>query len=88
MDDRINDGILRQILGVDKMTSAPACNIEQEHRKSWGLMGYPLAMVYSPVQEFKEIYDMDSALHQGTVFKELDLPFMGTTVSKGGNCRG
>ena len=88
MDDRISDGMLRQILGVERGSAAPACNIGQEHRKSWGLVGYPLAMVYSPVQEFREIYDLDAALMQGTVFKELDLPFMGATISKGGNCRG
>ena len=45
-------------------------------------------MVYSPVQHFKDMYDLDTALTQGTVFKELDLPFMGMSVTKGGNCRG
>ncbi len=86
MNDKINDGLLRQILGVD--AAAPACSIGTEKRKSWGLSGYPLSMVYSPIQEFKDIYDMESALMQGTIFKELDLPFMGLSVSGGGNCHG
>jgi len=87
MDDRINDEMLRQILGSHG-TAAPVCNIETDRRKTWGLSGYPLAMVYSPLQEFRELYDLDTALMQGTIFKELDLPFMGVTVTKGGGCRG
>ena len=86
MDDRISDGMLRQILGGNGC--APACNLEGDRRKGWGLEGYPLAMVYSPLQGFKDIYDLDTALSRGTIFKELDLPFMGVTVTKGGNCRG
>jgi len=87
MDDRINDEMLRQILGSHG-TAAPVCNIETDRRKTWGLSGYPLAMVYSPLQEFRELYDLDTALMQGTIFKELDLPFMGVTVTKGGGYRG
>ena len=33
--------------------------------------------------------DMETALHRGTIFTELDFPFMGESVAnKGGNCRG
>lgn len=49
---------------------------------SWGLYGYPLAMVYAPVQCFGELYEPDEGLSQGTIFRQLDLPFTG----KGG-CR-
>lgn len=90
MDERISDGMLRQILDAGRC-DAPACNIREDKRESWGLVGYPLAMVYSPVQRFAELYDLDTALTQGTMFKELDLPFMGVTVTrgtKGGGCRG
>jgi hypothetical protein len=87
MSDRISDGMLRQIIGDEKL-EAPSCNISKDRRKSWGLEGYPLAMVYSPIQCFRDVYDIDTALMQGTVFSELDLPFMGASVGKGGNCRG
>lgn len=90
MDDRINDGLLRQILDETR-----ACHVDSsngkcscEEKRGWGLADYPLAMVYSPIQQFRDIYDMDTALAQGTVFKELDLPFMGARVSKGGKCCG
>lgn len=50
----------------------------------WGIKSYPLAMVYSPLQEFRELYDMDIALERGTIFAELDLPFEGRNGEKGG----
>ena len=49
---------------------------EDTHR-SWGLDGYPLAMVYSPIQKWRNIYDCETALVRGTIFEELDLPFLG-----------
>lgn len=51
-------------------------------RVSWGLYGYPLGMVYAPIQCFGELYDPGEGLDRGTIFRELDLPFTG----KGG-CR-
>lgn len=87
MSDRISDGMLRQIIGAERCET-PSCNMNCDKRKSWGLEGYPLAMVYAPDQCFKDVYDMDTALMQGTIFGELDLPFMGESVTKGGCCRG
>ena len=75
-------------VSADGDASIFACNMTNERRMSWGLTGYPLAMVYSPIQEFRDMYEIDAALRQGTVFKELDLPFMGMTVTKGGCCHG
>lgn len=36
--------------------------------------GRSLAMVYSPVQEFEDLYDAEQGLHRGTIFRQLDLP--------------
>lgn len=33
-----------------------------------------LAMVYSPIQYWRDIYDVDFALERGTLFAELDKP--------------
>ena len=52
----------------------------------WGLSSHPLAMVYSPLQEFREIYAPEVALDRGTMFAELDLPFEGGKNRKGGCC--
>ena len=53
----------------------------------WGLKGYPLAMVYVPYQEWCGLYDMHTGLEKGTIFKELDLPFLGGKGC-GGGCNG
>lgn len=48
------------------------------------LHGMSLAMVYSPCQEFEDLYDHTEGLRRGTIFRQLDKPFMG----KGGRCNG
>ncbi|MCD8119008.1 MAG: spore coat associated protein CotJA [Lachnospiraceae bacterium] len=35
------------------------------------------AMAYVPVQPWGEIYDLDKALQRGTIFADLDKPFLG-----------
>ncbi len=64
------------------------CAPETSQKHSWGLENYPLASVYAPLQSFEELYDKENALQKGTVFAQLDLPFMGESVYKGGCCRG
>ena len=86
MSDRISDEMLRQMIGDG--CGKPSCPLGHKKREGWGLEGYPLAMVYAPIQCFAELYDIDTALMQGTVFSQLDLPFMGESVMKGGCCRG
>lgn len=36
-----------------------------------------LAMAFVPYQEFKDLYEPDFALERGTLFAELDKPFIG-----------
>ena len=43
-----------------------------------------LAMVYSPCQEFEDLYDHTDGLKHGTIFRALDKPFVG----KGGKYNG
>ncbi len=38
---------------------------------------FPLAMAYVPMQKFENIYSVNEALTRGTLFKDLDLPFLG-----------
>ncbi len=44
----------------------------------------PLAMSYTPMQKWENIYNPETGLDRGTIFACLDLPFTG----KEGNCRG
>ena len=82
VDDRIGnrlcDGTLPENDAVSDMNGCGTDN------GGWGLHSHPLAMVYSPLQEFRELYTPDVALQRGTMFAELDLPFEGYKGSKGG----
>ena len=51
------------------------------------LKGYPLAMAYSPFQEFEDIYDCETAHKRGTIFKALDFPFYGGACDSSKQCR-
>ena len=39
-----------------------------------------LAMVYSPEQEWKDLFPVGKAIVKGTLFQELDKPFLGKTL--------
>ncbi len=40
-----------------------------------------LAMVYCPPQEWRALYPVGEAIGKGTLFSELDKPFLGKTLS-------
>ncbi len=40
----------------------------------------PIAMAYTPMQQWKTTYSLEKGLSQGTIFPELDLPFDGRTI--------
>ena len=39
--------------------------------------GFPIGMAYVPWQSWCEIYDISKGFHRGTIFRELDMPFLG-----------
>lgn len=99
--DRIGDEMLRRMLGEDASPSRPMPDLPpEEHAResrhgapdapceTWGLRDHPLGMVYAPWQDFSDLYDRDTALRQGTIFRKLDLPFRGESVRRGGAHRG
>ena len=49
---------------------------------------YPLAMAYVPWQHFQSIYEPDKALQVGTVFPELNKPFLFIIGVRGGRFGG
>ena len=99
--DRAAEGLLRQMTesgcGRENGFSYPSepflrggcgegkARLEDSHH-SWGLVDYPLAMVYSPVQKWQNIYDGETALVRGTIFEELDLPFLGKCCCEKEGC--
>ena len=52
-----------------------------------GMNGFSLAMVYSPHQHWRNLYDEETGLKRGTIFEELDKPFHGPACM-GGGCDG
>ena len=72
--------------GCDGGREKPAAEdgIPCAYRRTWGLVGYPVGMVYAPIQAFDSVYDLDTALKRGTLFGALDLPFVCGDKKKGG----
>lgn len=62
-----------------KETRDCGCGRKQEDP----LYGMPLAMAYVPWQRWGDIYPVCEGFHTGTIFEELDKPFLG----KGGRMR-
>lgn len=88
--ERINERYLRQMMTRDDRytkkvyeRSRPVfsgvesnCHCRQQEEETMP-MNRPLAMVYAEEQKFRNIYDTRSAIGRGTIFKELDMPFLG-----------
>lgn len=53
-----------------------ACG-DGEDKGRFGIQDGTLAALYMPLQRFDDLYDEETALKQGTLFRELDLPFWG-----------
>ncbi|MBS5660630.1 MAG: spore coat associated protein CotJA [Clostridiales bacterium] len=41
----------------------------------------PIAMAYVPMQKWRNIYDSEVGFDRGTIFEELDKPFLGEEVT-------
>lgn len=89
-----NEALLRMVIdGKGNRASSGTDNEGCRDRsrcidETWGLASHPLASVYAPMQKFENLYDLDMALREGTIFSELNLPFMGRRIEKGGKCCG
>ena len=47
-----------------------SCHMHHDER-------WPVGMTYVPMQAWRELYQPDEGFHKGTIFRELDLPFLG-----------
>lgn len=52
-------------------------SVESDRRRSVMPEEMPLAMAYVPWQMWQEIYSTDKGFQRGTIFRELDMPFVG-----------
>ena len=65
--------------GLDFCTESVSCS---ENIRT--ISDYVLAMAYVPWQHFSTVYEPDRSLSAGTIFPELDKPFL---AANGGRCR-
>ena len=94
--ERIDDSFLRRMLGEGAHTperdmslrEGLPCNPQNGSVGNYKLVNFPLGMVYSPIQEWRNAYDAETALERGTLFRELDMPWEVEMPSgrKGGLC--
>ena len=91
--DATEEGLLDKLFGdcdvAEERRSACGCDGcgHGAYGETFGLEGKPIAMVYSVLQDFDGLYDKEMALTRGTVFKALDLPFLGgSSGSCGSQC--
>jgi hypothetical protein len=80
---------------IEVLSRVCGCNNRQENKNPCGCDNgkdcvvprfgdnVSLAIVYSPDHDFDGLYDVETALERATLFKPLDKPFMGMTVSGG-----
>lgn len=47
------------------------------NRECFGPPCFPLGMAYVPMQKWTELYDPELAMKRGTMFRQLDFPFIG-----------
>ena len=92
--ERINENYLRQMLREDTRGRGCGSCERQERPERPCRMSTPacegmgggrvsLAMVYAPRQSWRMIYDGEKALVKGTIFGELDKPFLGYGKARG-----
>ncbi|MGM9625028.1 MAG: spore coat associated protein CotJA [Eubacteriales bacterium] len=48
----------------------------------YSLSGHAYAMAYIPMQRFENLYTPEAGLCAGTLFRDLDLPFCGESISE------
>lgn len=97
--DRINEQFMRRLLenehGYADNCGCTGCNMPQVQQRRNNIPdnpppcrvpeGQPLAMVYSPCQIWRGVYDPETGLKNGTIFKELNNPWeVKPAIGKGG----
>lgn len=98
--ERVDDSFLRRMLGSTGEPTRPVTDGESGCKRGDGypcnpsasadtrrLVNFPLGMVYSPIQEWRNAYDVDTALERGTLFRELDMPWEVAAPTGKGGCR-
>ena len=65
------------LMDLDSMDLSDACNINRSC-----IDNLPLAMTYVPMQKWCDVYNADVAFSRGTIFAQLDKPFLGRRATQ------
>ena len=65
--------------GGERYPAQEACGCRNSLEK---MDQYPIAMAYVPWQKFGNTYELEKAFRTGTIFPELDQPFMRARCSE------
>lgn len=93
-EEAVGDGVASHSASCDlrqNRRTQCSCHVDvtdEIHFKAPKLRDVPLAMVYSPYQEWDKLYDEEIGFEHGTVFKDLDFPFYPTPCGNSRGCRG
>lgn len=69
--------VVRQENSCRQGTASEAVMCCNDNSKYDELSGMPLAMAYVPWQKWCSIYEADKGFMRGTIFEQLDKPFLG-----------
>ena len=71
--ERVSEERIRRLLGE----SSPRGESQVNASPKRSCCKDSLAMVYSPYQNWQNLYELEPGFCAGTIFKELDKPFVG-----------
>ena len=64
-------------VGAPETEAQPVMNVNGDCCNFSAADSFPLSMAYVPMQKFRKLYTPEEALAAGTLFEELNLPFLG-----------
>lgn len=82
MNFNLLDDIDRMVYREDRSNSGSSMNFQQDNISSPSQLSSfpehtPIGMAYVPFQQWGKTYEADEALQHGTMFPDLDYPFLG-----------
>lgn len=84
--DRGRPMVQNPSMNIPQAIQKEACDTndcENAQKTGSPLRGFPLAMVYSPEQEWQETYTQETALSHGTLFPSLHFPWYPAACDRG-----
>lgn len=74
---QMNAGAANQMNGGGQMNEGANTRPMQAVDENGCICGAVLATTYTKMQQFRDMYDPQEGLMRGTIFRELDKPFLG-----------